>query len=354
MIRALFLTFALVIAAPLRAEINITEVTSAGGIKAWLLEDHSIPFTALNIYFKGGTSLDRAGKRGAVNLMTALIEEGAGDLDAQGFARARDELAASFSFRSNPDGISVSARFLTENRDAALALLGQALTNPRFDQDAIDRVRAQVLAGIEANAKDPGAIASTLSNAAIYGDHPYGSDESGTAESVNALTRDDILTAFADAIAADRMVIAAAGDISAADLGAALDRLLGGLPATGAPMPPRAAPQFNGGVTVQDFPGPQSIVLFSQNGLNVNDPDFMAASLVNEILGGDRFTARLMTEVRDKRGLTYGIGTGLASMAYAESMDGSFQASNEKVAEAVQVLRAEWAKMAQGDITQAE
>lgn len=354
MIRAVFITIALLAASPLRAEVDIAEVTSPNGIKAWLLEDHTIPFTALNIRFQGGTSLDRAGKRGAVNLMTALIEEGAGDLDAQGFAKARDDLAASFSFGSDADGISVSARFLTENRDAALALLAQALTTPRFDQDAIDRVRGQVLAGIEADAKDPSAIAAALSSAAIYGSHPYGSDDAGTVDSVNALTRQDILAAFVDAIATDRMVIGAAGDMSAAELGAALDGLLGGLPETGAPLPPKASSNFQGGVTVQDFPGPQSTVLFSQGGINVKDPDFMAASLINEIFGGGRFTARLMTELRDKRGLTYGVGTGLASMAYAESMNGSFQASNEKVAEAVDVLRAEWAKMAGGDITQAE
>jgi len=243
---------------------------------------------------------------------------------------------------------------LTENRDAALALLAQALTNPRFDQDAIDRVRGQVLAGIEANAKDPSAIAASLSSATIYGSHPYGSDDAGTVESVNNLTQQDILTAFTAAIAAERMVIGAAGDMTAAELGAALDGLLGALPKTGAPLPPKANPKFQGGITVQDFPGPQSTVLFSQSGINVKDPDFMAASLINEIFGGGRFTARLMTELRDRRGLTYGVGTGLASMAYAESMDGSFQVSNEKVADAVDVLRAEWAKLAGGDITQAE
>jgi len=352
-LRALF-TAALLWASPAMAAVDIQSVTSKGGIVAWLLEDHSIPFTALNIRFQGGTSLDAAGKRGAVNLMTALIEEGAGDLDAQGFAAARDGLAAQFSFGSDADGITVSAQFLTENRDEALALLASALTNPRFDQDAIDRVRGQVLAGIESDAKDPSAIAATLSSAAIFGSHPYGSDDAGTAASVQALTRDDILAAFKDSIARDRMVIAASGDITAEDLSAALDALLGGLPANGAPMPPRAEPVFQAGIKVQDFPGPQSTVIFSQPGLPVNDPDFMAASLVNEILGGGRFTARLMTEVREKRGLTYGIGTGLASMQLAETLDGSFQASNDKVAEAIEVLRAEWAKMAAGDVTQAE
>jgi zinc protease len=354
MIRAMFISALLLVAAPARGEVQAIEVTSPSGIKAWLLEDHTIPFTALQIWFAGGTSLDRAEGRGAVNLMTALIEEGAGEMDAQAFARARDDLAAQFSFSAGRDGINVSAQFLTENRDAALSLLGTALQSPRFDQDAIDRVRAQVLTGIEADAKDPSSIASDASSAAIFGAHPYGSNDSGTVDSVTALTRDDIFAAFRGAIARDRMIIAAAGDITAAELGAALDGLLGNLPATGAPLPPRAQPQFSGGVTVQDFPGPQSTVLFAQNGIAVRDPDFMAATVVNEILGGDRFTARLMTEIRDKRGLTYGIGTDLASMQLAETMQGGFQASNEKVAEAVDVLRAQWAALAAGNITQAE
>ena len=122
----------LALASPLHAEINIQPVTSPGGIKAWLVEDHGIPFTALEIRFKGGTSLDASGKRGAVNLMTALIEEGAGDLDSQGFAAARDGLAASFHFSSDQDGVSVSSHFLTENRDQALALLHDALTKTRW------------------------------------------------------------------------------------------------------------------------------------------------------------------------------------------------------------------------------
>jgi zinc protease len=359
MIRTVFFALAILAASPLRAEVDITEVKTPGGLKAWLLADHSIPFTALNIRFLGGTSLDEAanlgaGKRGAVNLMTALIEEGAGDLDAQGFAAARDGLAARFSFSSDADGISISAQFLTENRDAALALLADALTRPRFDQDALDRVRGQVLAGLANDAKDPSTIAAVRANAAIFGDHPYGSDDSGTAQSVAALTRADMQAAFAAAIAKDRVIIAAAGDISAQDLGVALDALLGGLPAKGAPLPPRATPNFGGDLIVQDFPNPQSVVRFSQAGIAVSDPDFLAASLVNEILGGGRFTSRLMTQLREVRGLTYGVRTGLASLQLAETFGGGFDASNDKVAEAVAVLQDEWAKMASGDITQAE
>ncbi len=344
----------LALASPLRAEIAIQSVTSDLGLKAWLVEDHGIPFTALQIRFAGGTSLDADGKRGATNLMTALIEEGAGPLDAQRFAAARDDLAASFRFASDQDGISVSVRFLTENQDAAIALLTDALTQPRFDQDAIDRVRDQVLSGIASDAKDPTAIADQIDSARRFGSHPYGTDADGTVESLAALTQDDIKASHAAALTQDRVTIAAAGDITAAQLADVMDSVLGALPKSGAPLPSRANLAQGAGITVQAFPGPQSAVLFGHAGIRVDDPDFMAASIVNEIFGGDRFTARLMTEVREKRGLTYGIATGLASMDHAELIGGQFQASNDKVAEAVTVVQAEWAKLAAGDITSAE
>ncbi len=346
----LLLAFAL----PARAEIAIQEVTSPGGIKAWLVEDHGIPFTALELRFQGGTSLDAPGKRGAVNLMTALIEEGAGAMDAQGFASARDSLAAKFGFSSDLDGVSVSATFLTENRDQAVTLLREALVNPRFDPDAVDRVRGQVLANLRAGEKDPGTIAQRLFSARAFGDHPYGTSGDGTIDSVTALGRDDVVAAHKAALARDRIYVAAAGDITPEELGKILDRVVGDLPATGAALPGPAVLNDKGGLHVQTFPGPQSVVLFGQKGLRFDDPDYFPAVLLNEILGGGRFSARLMTEVREKRGLTYGIGTGLASYDHAEVLMGQFASANDKVAEAIGVVKDQWAKVAAEGVTQAE
>ncbi len=342
------------LALPAQAEMRIQQVTSPGGITAWLVEDHNIPFTALEIQFRGGTSLDRPEKRGAVNLMTALIEEGSGDLDSQGFAEARDALAADFTFDAGQDSVGVSVRFLTENRDQAVTLLQQALVTPRFDQGAVDRVREQVLSNLRSDAKDPDTIASDTFDRLAFGDHPYASSGNGTLQTVAALTRDDILAAHAGALARDRIHVAAAGDITAAELGLLLDRLLGDLPATGAPLPGRAAWLMPPGVTRIDFPSPQSTVLFGHLGIARDDPDFFAAFLLNEALGGGRFTARLMSEIREKRGLTYGIGSYLVSMDQADVYLGQFSASNDKVAEAVTVLRAEWAKIAAEGLTEDE
>lgn len=354
MIRALFAACAaLLLAAPVQA-VEIQEVTSPGGIEAWLVEDHSIPFTALELRFRGGASLDAPGKRGAVNLMTATIEEGAGDLDAQGFAEAREALAASLSFSVGDDTLSVSARMLTENRDAAVDLLKLALTEPRFDEDAVNRVRGQVLSGLQSDEQDPGTLAGRAFDALAFGAHPYGSAKDGTLESVAALTREDIVEAHASSIARDRVVVAAVGDITAEELGALLDTLLADLPETGAPLPGRAEMGLTGGVTVVGFDTPQSVVVFGHEGLKRDDPDFFPAYILNQILGGGGFSSRLMQEVREARGLTYGVYSYIVPRDHAETWQGSFAASNERVAEAIEVVRTEWAKAAEGGVTEAE
>jgi len=206
-------------ALPAYADVDIQQVTSEEGIQAWLVEEHSLPFVALEFAFTGGTSLDVAGKRGAVNLMTSLLEEGSGDLDARGFARAKEGLATSFGFGSNSESVTISARFLTENFDASVALLRDAIQNPNFETADVERVRAQVLSGLTFSEKDPNDIASKTFAAMAYGDHPYGTDESGTAESVAALTRDDLLEAHRNVLVRDRVLVGAVGDITPAQLG---------------------------------------------------------------------------------------------------------------------------------------
>lgn len=354
MISRFFFAALLALSLPAQAELPIQQITSPGRLTAWLVEDPEIPFTALEIRMRGGTSLDPADQRGVVNLMTALIEEGAGDLDAQAFANARDGLAAQLSFSAGVDGVNISAQFLTENRDEAIDLLNLALTKPRFDAEAVERVRGQVLANIRSSAKDPGSIAGLRFDRLAFGDHPYASSGDGTEESVAGLSRDDILSAFNAAITREHLYIAATGDITAADLGLMLDKLLGDLPAKGAPLPKRADWGLKGGVSVVDFPGPQSVVYFGHQGIKRDDPQFFAAYILNEILGGGRFTARLMTEVRDKRGLTYGISTYLAPMDQAELMAGQFSSANSTVAQAIDIVKAEWARLLADGVTAEE
>lgn len=334
--------------------IDIKEVTSPGGIKAWLVEEPSIPFTALEIRFKGGASVDREGKRGAINLMTGTIEEGAGELDATQFAAAREALAASYGFDVHDDALTVSAQFLTENRAEALALLRKALIEPRFDEASIDRVRAQVLSGIRSNAQDPANIAQETFMTKAFGDHPYGSAVEGTIESVEGLTRDDILAAYQDVLALDRIYVGAVGDITATELGEILDDLLGALPKTGAPLPQDVEVALAGGKTVVPFNTPQSVAVFGHEGIERDDPDFFAAFVMNQVLGAGGFGSRLMQEVREKRGLTYGVYSYLAPKDYAELMMGQVASSNDRIAEAIKVIRDEWARLASDGVTEQE
>ncbi len=334
--------------------VEVTTLTSPGGINAWLVEEPSIPFTALEIRFRGGASLDAGGKRGAINLMTGLLEEGAGDLDAQGFATAREDLAATFDFDVYDDALTISAQFLTENRDESMDLLRLALMVPSFDEPSIARVRGQVEGIIRSELNDPSDIASDAFSAMAFGAHPYGSSSNGTLESVASLTRDDLVAAKNAVIARDRLFVGAVGDITADELGVLLDDLLGGLPETGAPMPEHAGYAATGGVTVIDFETPQSVAIFGHEGIDRDDDDFFPAYVMNEILGGRGLGSRLNTEVREKRGLTYGISSFLGPKDQGALVLGSVASSNDTIAEAIEVVTAEWAKMANEGVTQDE
>ncbi|KIC45153.1 zinc protease [Ruegeria sp. ANG-S4] len=345
---------AIVIAWPAWAEIEVKEVTSPGGITAWLVEDHSIPFTALELRFRGGTSLDDPDKRGAVYLMSGLIEEGAGDMDARTYARALESLAASFRYNAGDDTVSISAQFLTENRDEVVDLLRTTIHEPRFDQDAVERVKAQVLSGLRSDQTDPNDIAGRSFAQMAYGDHPYGSEGKGTLESVSALTRDDVVAAYDAVFAKDRLYVGAVGDITAEELGALLDKLLADLPESGKPIPDRADVNIPGGVSVVEFDTPQSVALFGHAGIDRDDEDFFAAFLLNHILGGGGFESRLMQEVREERGLTYGVATYLVPKDLASVYLGSVSSANDRIAETVDVIRAEWARAATDGVTQKE
>jgi zinc protease len=337
-----------------RAEIAVIEFTTPGGIDVWLVEEHAIPFVALELRFRGGANLDEPDSRGAVNLMSALLEEGAADLDARAFQERREALAASYSFRAFDDMMSISARFLTENREEAVDLLRSALVEPRFDEDAIERVRAQVLAIIDSDAKDPQKIAGDRFNAAAFGDHPYGVPMNGSAETVASLTREDLVAAHQATLTRDRAYVSAVGDITAEELGALVDHLLGALPAEGPEMPPRVDFALEGGVTVVPFPGPQSTAYFGHAGIERDDDDFFAAFILNHILGGPGFQSRLMQEVREARGLTYGIGTYLVPKDLSEMMLGAFSSSNDTIAPAIELIREEWDRLATDGVTEEE
>ncbi len=355
MIRIFAFAFLMALAAlPLRAATEITVVTSPGGITAWLVQEPSIPMVAFQFSFRGGASQDAPEKLGATNLMVGLLEEGAADMNATQFAERSDELGARFRFNTGRDSVSITASMLTSNLDESVALLRLALVEPSFGEVAFDRVRGQVNSGLRSDETDPQSIGGKAFRAMAYPDHAYGRPTDGTLETVAALTPDDMRAAHRNALGRNNVKIGVVGDITPEALGLILDELLGDLPDDIVDNVPDVQPVLDAGITAIDFETPQSVVIFAQPGLKRDDPDYLAAYVLNHIIGGRSSTARLNVEVREKRGLTYGISSFLVPYQHSALYMGSFSSGNESVAEAVGIVQEEWAKVAAEGITAEE
>ncbi len=337
-----------------RTRIDIAEVTSPGGITAWLYEDHTIPIVTLEASFRGGAALDPAETAGATALMANLLREGAGDLDATAFAAELESLASSLGFSAGSDAVSVSATTLVENVEETFDLLRLALVEPRFEQDNLARTRARQVASLRSDAMDPGSIASRTFWARAFPDHPYARPADGTIETVEALDRDDVVAAHERALARDNLLLAVVGAIDAETLAPLLDEVFGGLPAESAERPEPAEAALAGEVEVIEFGIPQSVVAFGHAGIPRDDPDFIPAFVLDHVLGGGGFGSRLTAEIRERRGLTYGIFTFLAPNDLGWLYMGRFSSANDRVAEAIELVRAEWARTAAEGITEDE
>ncbi|MDA0339787.1 MAG: pitrilysin family protein, partial [Proteobacteria bacterium] len=335
--------------------LDIQEVTSPGGIKAWLVEEHSVPLIAIEFEFNGGAAADPAGKYGLAYLTSGLLNEGAGDLDALAFQTALEERAIRMGFDSNRDQFSGSMTTLTEEASSAFELLGLALKAPRFDADAVERVREQIYSILRYEAEQGRNIATRAWMRDTFDSHPYGQDPKGTSETITALTAQDLRTYVASTFAKDRLIIGVVGDVTPAQLGVLLDETFAGLSdISSAPALPVAPVGKVAGVTIIDKAIPQSVAVFGLPGLKREDPDWYAATIMNYVLGGGGFSSRLMEEVRRKRGLTYGVYTSLVSMEQAGLILGSVSTVNDRMAESMRVISDEIARMAKDGITPEE
>lgn len=333
--------------------IEIQEVVSPKGIKAWLVEDSSVPLISMRFSFKGGTSQDPGGKEGLANLMTGLFDEGAGDLDSDSFQERIDNLGAEMSFSASPDSVSGNIRMLAENRDAVNGLLALAVNKPRFDQDAIDRIRQQVVASLEASQRNPSTIASRKFSEVLYGNHPYGRPDEGTVKSLQSINREDLVNFHRKNFARDRLTIGVVGSINAKDLGEMLDKVFGDLPANAELVPVPDAKLALGTTTSLSFDMPQTSISFVYPAVPRKDPEFFASYLMNHILGGG-FTSRLYAEVREKRGLAYSVSSSMALRDHVSALTISTATRPEKAQESLKIIREQVAAMANDGLTEAE
>jgi zinc protease len=349
---ALVVTFMQAVAAH---AVDIKEITSPGGIKAWIVSDSTIPIIAMNFSFRGGTANDPADKVGRAYFLSGMLDEGAGDLPSEAFQERMSELAVRMSFDAEREYFEGSFQTLSENRDAAFELLRKAVAEPRFDTVPMNKVRGQILVGIKSDSENPSRIASEALLKTMLASHPYANDRKGTVDTVNAMTPDDLRDAWKATFARDRLLVGIVGDISEEEAGKMLDKVFGGLPESAGPvsMPDVQWPE-RGSITIVERDIPQSVMTFAMPGILRSDPDFIAAYVMNFVLGDGGFGSRLMEEIREKRGLTYGIYTGLVTWDNGGLVIGSVSTQNSRAGETLDVLRAELTKMATDGPTQGE
>ena len=331
----------------------IQRVTS-NGLTAWLVEDHSVPVVSLSWSWPGGAAFDAPGREGTAGLAAALLTEGAGDMPAAAFTDALRDAGIGLSFGAGRDDVDGGFRCLIDALPEAERLARLAMTAPRLDQAAIERLRARAIAGARQALETPRGQAGRAFWSAAYPTHTAGRPSGGTAESLAAISADDLRSVLGQQLRRDGLTIAAAGAIKPEALAALMDRLFAGLPA-GAPATPATLPAFTSfGLRVIGMDSPQSQAIFGHEGIGARDPQFEVAQVVLRVFGGGGFSSRLTESVRVKRGLTYGIGVGLDTGFGGGVLVGSVASDNGKIAEALAVTRDEWARMAADGPTDAE
>lgn len=336
----LLLSFLLLVPAAAHA-ITVKTVQGPTGVDTWLSEEHALPMIAVNISFPAGSAYDPADKPGLANMTASLLDEGAGDLASDAFKQALESRAIRFSATAERDYIVVTLTTLKENADEAFRLAALAFAHPRFDPEAVERIRVLLLAALKSDDEDPTRTAVKAWYAAYFGGHPYAHPTSGTPAGIAAIKSDDISDFAADHLVRGGVKVAVSGDITEVQLKKYLQLLFLPLPAKSVPAVPKPAeagrPRTQTIVRNETAP----VAVFGFSGPMRADPDFIPAFVTNYILGGGGFSARLMDQVRDKRGLTYGIYTQLEDFRASSIIVGEVQSEKSKILTAIDVTTSE-------------
>lgn len=355
---ALFALCFFVFIAPAQAADNILdikEVTSPGGIKAWLVEDHSVPVIAMSFSFKGmGAAQDPADKQGLARMASNTMDEGAGDLTSEAFQKELRDLVISLYFNTGRDDFGGTLKTLTKNKVRAFELLNLALTKPRFDDDPVERMRNGNQSRIRSSLADPGWNAARIMNDVSFAGHPYAQNSGGTLTTLENITADDLRT-FAGKLALNQLHVSVAGDITEDELKTVLDDVFGDLPKDITPSEVADLSLTNPGkIYIYNKDIPQTVIEITQPGIDRHDEDYHTAQIMNFILGSSGFGSRLTKEIREKRGLTYGIYSYFTDMDHTETLSVSTSTKNENVPEMLSLIKAEFNKMAAAPITDNE
>ncbi|HVX92398.1 MAG TPA: pitrilysin family protein [Xanthobacteraceae bacterium] len=334
---------------------NIERVVSPRGIELWLVREPSVPLIAMDFAFQGGASQDPAGKPGVASMMVDLLDEGAGDFDSKAYHERVEAKAIELGFSATRDYINGSLRTLVENEEEAATLLKLALTAPRFDADAVERIRGQELSILRRQSTSPNDLASNRWWATAFAGHPYAHPPRGTLESVPTITAGDLRAYARRVLARETLKVGIVGNIDAAAAGALVDKVFGDLPAKAELTPvPTIAPHGLGERVSIDLDVPQTVLMIGGAGLRRDDPDFMAAYVVNHILGGGSFSSRLYREVREERGLAYSVFSTLVPLQHAALFMTATATRADRAGETLDVVENEIRRLAETGPTQEE
>lgn len=327
---------ALVSAAPV-----IQHWQTANGARVYFVPAPELPMVDVSVIFDAGGVRDE-GKGGLSQLTSGLLEDGAGNLNADQIAEHFEGLGAQFAAHADGEMATASLRSLSkpEILKPALDVMALILRQPTFPQDSFERERKRMLISLRQQKESPEQIAALAFEKSVYGDHPYGAPPLGTEATVNALTRDDAVKYHSRYYVANNAIVAIVGALDRAQAQALAETLVGDLPQgeVPPPLPPVNDLEAANTVTIE-HPSAQTHILVGQPGISRGDPDYFALYVGNHTLGGSGLVSRLSEEIREKRGLSYSVYSYFAPMRDRGPFTLGLQTRNEKAAEATQVVR---------------
>lgn len=327
---------------------EIVEVVSPQKkIKAYLFQDTTNPIISINFLFKNaGLASDGDKEVGISNMVSALLRDGAGDLNSQQFKEALETKAISISFSADMDDISGSLLTTKDNAEEAYRLLNMVLTQPRFEAEDIERVKAQMLNALKRQREHPSSVLELEVAKEIFDAHPYARNPVGEAEDIARVDKPMLDDFVKNHLTKNNLMVGIAGDVSPEEAGKLVDKIFGNIPDTGRIIFVRSADvNFDGREKNINLKSPQTVSVFANKAIARTHPDFYPLYIANHIFGGSGLNSRLSLSAREKEGLTYGIYTYMSLSDKAPMLKGGFSATPENFAKVVGIVKKEWLKM---------
>ena len=336
-ILVLFFIFPGFAAAAPKIEHWVTE----NGARAYFIETHALPMVDINLVFNAASAREPADRQGLAKLTSDMLLEGSGDLDSKAIAEGFEDRGAEVGSSSHRDMAIVSLRSLSDKQyiDPVVDLLTTVISDPSFPEKSLEREKARSLQSLDHSLQQPNTVGKRLLYESLYKGHPYANHPAGTHESLKSISRDDLVAFHRQFYVASNMVIAVVGDLNLAEAKDLVKRVSAQFNKGRAAAALADAPAIKAGEHRIDFPSTQSHVMTAYLGIKRDDPRHLALKVGNYSLGGGGFQSRMMDEIRDKRGLSYGAYSYFLPMQQTGPFIASLSTKNEQVEEAYTVSK---------------